>query len=283
MAISINTNNAAAFTQNTLNTVQRGRDKALADLASGTRLHSAADNPAASSIVQLLAAQIGGGNQAARGLNDALSLTQVAGGALQQLQDNTTSLRDLAVQAGDGALSASDLGALQTQADQLVASNRDIVQNTNFNGIPLLQGGSSLSFQSGPDSSQQLSLPGSDLAAQPGNGGLQSLAGGVDLSSQTAANQTLDNLDQDLATLANHSAAFGAAGNAIASQVGNLQTTTLNESTAQSRINDTDFATASSDLARQQILGQAGLAVQAQANVSPQLALGLLQGLGNGG
>lgn len=278
MAISINTNQAAQLAQGSVNKLQPGRDKALADLTTGTRIHSAADNPADSAIVQLLAAQIGGGNQAARGLNDAISLTQVASGGLQQLQDNTATLRDLAVQAGNGALSASDRGALQAQADQLVAANQDIVQNTNFNGIPLLQGGSALSFQSGPDSGQQLALTGADLAAQPSNGGLQSLAGGVNLSSQAAASQTLNNLDQDASTLANASATFGAANNAIASQVANLQNASLNQSAAQSRINDTNYAAAASDLARQQILSQSGLAMQAHANVSSQQVLGLLQG-----
>ena len=282
MSLSINTNQTSLFAQNQLGEIRQSQAGALRSLASGQRINSAAENPAVAAIVQQFAAQIAGSDQAARNLNDGVSLTQVADGAIGQLQANSGRLRELAVAAGNGTLSAADRGALQAEADQLVQANNDIVKQTNFNGNPLLQGGSPLGFQSGANAGQQTSLAAANLAAAnlaaaPASGGLFSLAGGIDLSSAAKASQTLGNLDTDLDTLASSRASFGAASNAFTAEIGNLQTRADNLAAARSRSNDTDYAAASAQLAQQQILGQANIAVQSQANASASQVLGLLR------
>lgn len=278
MPSTINTNPPSLFTQNTLYQTQQALSKTSNALASGSRINSAADNAAAAAIVQLFAAQISGDNQAAANLNNGVSLTQVADGATQQLQDNTNRIRELAVQAGNGTLSAQDRSALQAEANQLAQSNRDIVQNTNFNGVPLLQGGANLSFQSGPNSGNQINLAAANLSTAPASGGLNTLAaGGVDFTNVTTTGQTLLNLDQDINTLASTRATLGAASNAFSAQISNLQTSSTNMAAAKSRIGDTDYAAATSDLAQQQIRNQAGLAMLAQANATPQQVLSLLR------
>lgn len=277
MSLSINTNQTSLFAQNQLGEIRQSQAGTLRSLASGQRINSAAENPAVAAIVQQFAAQIAGSNQAARNLNDGVSLTQVADGALGQLQANSGRLRELAVAAGNSTLSAADRGALQAEADQLVQANNDIVKQTNFNGNPLLQGGSPLGFQSGANAGQQTSLAAANLAAPPASGGLFSLAGGIDLSSAANATQTLGNLDSDLDTLASSRARFGAASNAFTAEIGNLQTRSDNLAAARSRSNDTDYAAATAQLAQQQILGQANIAVQSQANASASQVLGLLR------
>ena len=277
MSLSINTNQTSLFAQNQLGEIRQSQAGALRSLASGQRINSAAENPAVAAVVQQFAAQIAGSDQAARNLNDGVSLTQVADGAIGQLQANSGRLRELAVAAGNSTLSAADRGALQAEADQLVQANNDIVKQTNFNGNPLLQGGSPLGFQSGANAGQQTSLAAANLAAAPASGGLFSLAGGIDLSSAAKASQTLGNLDTDLDTLASSRASFGAASNAFTAEIGNLQTRSDNLAAARSRSNDTDYAAASAQLAQQQILGQANIAVQSQANASASQVLGLLR------
>lgn len=273
----INTNIPSLSAQNSLNRTQHAQNKTLETLSSGKRVNSAADDPAASAIVELFAAQITGSNQAVSNLSAGISAVEVADGATQQLQDNTNRIRELAVQAGNDTLSAQDRQALQAEANQLAQSNQDIVRNTNFNGTQLLQGGASLGIQSGPNANDVTNVNAANLNAAPGSGGLNTLAGGVDLSSSAAVAQTLTNLDQDISTLSNARAQFGAANARFESSISNLQTRSTNLAEAKSRIGDTDFGAATSKLAQEQIRSKAGLAVLTQANASPQQVLSLLQ------
>lgn len=277
MALSINTNQVSLFSQNQQVNTQQSLQKTQRSLASGQQINSAADNPAIAAIVQQFASQIAGSNQAARNLNDGVSLTQVADGALEQLQSNTTRLRELAVAAGNSALSAEGRSALQQEANQLQQLNNDIVQQTGFNGTALLQGGSPLGFQSGANAGQQTTLNAANLGAAPGSGGLTSVAGGIDLSSIGGATQALADLDQDLQVLSDNRARFGAASNGFSAAIDNLQVRSENLAAARSRVNDTDYAAATAQLAQDQIRNQAGLAVQAQANASAGQVLGLLR------
>lgn len=279
MSLSINTNQPSLFAQNKLSDIRQAQAGALRSLSSGQKINSAADNPAAAAIIQQFAAQIAGSDQAARNLNDAVSVTQVADGALEQLQSNTDRLRELSVAAGNSTLNADDRNALQEEANQLAQANNDIVQQTGFNGTSLLQGGDTLNFQSGanPGSGNQTSLGAANLGAAPASGGLFSLAGGIDLSSTASATQTLSNLDADLDTLSANRARFGAANSAFASEINNLQSRSVNLSEARSRVNDTDYAASTAQLAQQQIKSQANIAVQAQANASASQVLGLLR------
>lgn len=276
MALSINSNQPSLFSQNKLNDIQQSQAKTLQSLSTGKRINSAATDPAGSAIVEQFAAQIAGNNRASANLNDGISLAQVADGALEQLQSNSQRLRELAVQAGNGTLSADDRSALQAEANQLTQSNASIVSDTSFNGTPLLQGGATQIFQSGPNANDQIAVTSTNLASAPSSGGLYSLAGSIDLTSQAGATQSLQNLDTDLATLSQSRSDFGAVSNRFSAAIDNLQQTSENLSAARSRIGDTDYASATADLASQNIRSQANLAIQAQANAQPRQALSLL-------
>ncbi|WP_043648737.1 flagellin [Chitinilyticum litopenaei] len=257
-----------------LDSARAAQEKTLQSLASGKRINSAADDAAGSAIVERFAAQIAGNTQAARNLNDGISLAQTADGALATLSDNSQRLRELTVAAGNSTLSATDRAALQAEADALSQSNQDIVRNAQFNGQPLLQGGS-VTLQAGPNAGDQLTFSGGSLAA--GNTALGSVQGRIDLSSPSAASQSLDQLDSDLSRLAEQRSQLGAVQSRLEAGIGNLQQTAISESAAKSRIGDTDYAAATSRSVLERVRGEAALAMRAQANASAPQVLSLLR------
>ncbi|OQS39402.1 flagellin N-terminal helical domain-containing protein [Chromobacterium haemolyticum] len=284
MALTINSNLSALQGQNQLNQTQKAKDKLLAQLSAGKTTDNAANNPANAAISEALLAQINGNNQAINNANDGISLAQTADGALNQLQSNTQQIQELAIQAGNGALSASNRQALQQQVDQLTQANSAIVQSTEFNGTPLLNSNASTTFQVGPNGSadNQVNISGVNLSAAPASGGLNSYnanlnaTGTIDISTQAGALAAQQSTNTDLNTLANTRSTLGSISNRFEASINNLQTASLNTAAANSRISDTDFAAATAQLAAKQILGQTGLAAQAQANVGPRAALSLL-------
>ncbi|UGA38051.1 flagellin FliC [Chromobacterium haemolyticum] len=284
MALTINSNLSALQGQNQLNQTQKAKDKLLAQLSAGKTTDNAANNPANAAISEALLAQINGNNQAINNANDGISLAQTADGALNQLQSNTQQIQELAIQAGNGALSASNRQALQQQVDQLTQANSAIVQSTEFNGTPLLNSNATTTFQVGPNGSSdnQVNISGVNLAAAPASGGLNSYnanlnaTGTIDISTQAGALAAQQSTNTDLNTLANTRSTLGSISNRFEASINNLQTASVNTAAANSRISDTDFAAATAQLAAKQILGQTGLAAQAQANIGPRAALSLL-------
>ncbi|AXT46871.1 MULTISPECIES: flagellin [Chromobacterium] len=284
MALTINSNLSALQGQNQLNQTQKAKDKLLAQLSASKTTNNAANNPANAAISEALLAQINGNNQAINNANDGISLAQTADGALNQLQSNTQQIQELAIQAGNGALSPSNRQALQQQVDQLTQANSAIVQSTEFNGTPLLNSNATTTFQVGPNGSadNQVNISGVNLAAAPASGGLNSYnanlnaTGTIDISTQAGALAAQQSTNTDLNTLANTRSTLGSISNRFEASINNLQTASVNTAAANSRISDTDFAAATAQLAAKQILGQTGLAAQAQANIGPRAALSLL-------
>ncbi|WP_434627120.1 flagellin [Chromobacterium sp. CV08] len=284
MALTVNSNLASLSGQYQLNKTQQATKQVLAQLASGSKLNSAADNAANLAIAQQLQAQINGNNQAINNASDGASLVQTADGALSQLQSNTQQIQTLAIQAGNGALSSSNRQALQQQVDQLTQANSQIVQSTQFNGTPLLTGGNAATFQVGPNgtSSNQVTVPGIDLSGAPASGGLNSYNANlgatktIDITTQANALTAQQSTQSDLGTISSQRATLGSVSNSFDAVINNLQSSNISTQAANSRINDTDFAAASAQLASQQILGRSAALTQAQANIAPQAALSLL-------
>lgn len=282
--LTIGSNTSALSAQTQLDKSRKKTEQTLAELSSGTQLSSAAVNAANTALSQSLEAQVRGDNQASSNALDGISLVQTADGALSQLQDNSQQLQDLAIQAGDAALNSSNRQSLQQQADQLTQSNSAIIQNTQYNGTPLLSSNNALQFQVGPNggSSNQISVNTTDLSASPASGGLYgynanlNATGTIDLSSPASALAAQSNIQSDLNTISSSRTQLGASSNQFSAAIDNLQNASLNAQAANSRISDTDFASATAQLVQQQILGQAAIAVQGQANISQRSALSLL-------
>ena len=159
MASTINTNVMSLNAQRNLTSSQMSLSTAMQRLSSGLRINSAKDDAAGLAISDRFTAQIRGLDQAARNANDGISLTQTAEGALAEVTNNLQRIRELAVQARNGSNSSTDRAALDSEAQQLKAEVDRVAQQTQFNGVNLLDGSfSNQAFQVGANAGQTIAV-----------------------------------------------------------------------------------------------------------------------------
>ena len=159
MAQVINTNIASLNAQRNLNKSQGTLNTSLQRLSSGLRINSAKDDAAGLAISERMTSQIRGLNQAQRNANDGISLAQTAEGALGTIGDNLQRIRELAVQSANATNSASDRASLDSEASQLISEITRVANQTQFNGLNLLDGSfSSQSFQVGANANQTIDI-----------------------------------------------------------------------------------------------------------------------------
>jgi flagellin len=278
MALTVNTNIASLNAQRNLSNSQGTLETSLRRLSSGLRVSSAKDDAAGLFSIQKMTADIRGLNQAVRNAQDGISLGQTGEGAMDQIQSAMQRIREIAVQSSNATV--EDRTGLQAEVDQLTQEISRITATTQFNGTQLLDGtGGTLTFQIGQDglASNQISVSGVDLTGLNTYNATLTATGTVDVSTAAAASAEIAALDADIDSVSTNRATFGAVQNRFESVVVNLTTYAENLSAARGRIQDADFAAETANLARSQILQQAGVAILAQANTLPQSALSLLQ------
>jgi flagellin len=266
----INTNLASLNAQRNLNASQGALHTSLQRLSSGMRVNSAKDDAAGMAIASRMESQIRGLNQAVRNASDGISLAQTAEGALGAIQVNMARMRELAVQ-GANATSNSDIASIDAEFTQLNAENTRIIAGTSFNNIQLLSAAVSQVFQIGANSTANVD----DITVTTG-GAIAPTSTTLGASSTTAQAE-ITKLDADIAAVATARATFGSVQSRFESVISNLQIAAENQTAARSRIMDTDFAAETANLTRAQILQQAGTAMLAQANQSPNTVLTLLR------
>ncbi|MDO8465944.1 MAG: flagellin [Gallionella sp.] len=238
---------------NSLNNSQNAQLTTFQRMGSGSRINSAKDDAAGLAIAASMASQLGGNSQAMRNVNDSLSLTDTAGGALSQISETLQRMRELTVQAANGTNSASDLQAIQGEINQLAQGLDQVADNSQFNGQNLLDGTFSGQVQTGenPEDSRTLSL---------GNASSQGLGvSDLDVTSQAGAASALDLLDNAINSVGAQQSTIGATQAALNSTLANLSNTYENIAAAKSRISDTDYARESSNLAQNNVQTQASL------------------------
>jgi flagellin len=179
-------------------------------------------------------------------------------------------MRELAVQ-GANATSSSDVGSINAEFTQLNAENERIVAGTSFNNIQLLSQPVSQTFQVGANS-----LAGVDDITVTTSAAIKPTSVSLGDSAQTAQAE-IAKLDVDIANVASARATYGSVQSRFESVISNLQIASENQVAARSRIMDTDYAAETASLTRAQILQQAGTAMLAQANQSPNTVLTLLR------
>lgn len=243
--------------------------KSMERLASGYRINRAADDAAGLAISEKLRAQIGGLAQAQRNAQDAISLVGTAEGALAEVHSMLSRVRDLAVQFNNGTLSPTDKAAITNEVAQLCAEVARIGSDTKFNGIALLTGTATITFQMGPDDGQTLAITGSQLF-----GGSGSVAASIFAFSGTV---TLASIDAAIENVATQRGTFGSVQNRLEHTINNLAVFEENLQASESRIRDVDMAQEMVQFTKLQILQQAGTSMLAQANLAPQSVLSLLQ------
>jgi flagellin len=246
-------------------------------LSSGFRINSASDDAAGLQITDRLTTQIQGLNQASRNANDAISLTQTAEGALGEVTTSLQRIRTLAVQSQNGINTEADRTALQAEVTALKDEISRIAADTSFGGVNILGGGFSASFLVGSDSGQSIGVNLSRASGSKSGFGSDSLGvGTVDVSTSAKAGQALKKISEAISSIGGARGDLGALQNRFQSTIRNLSNITENVSTARGRIRDTDFASETAELTRNQIVQQASLTVLSQANQRPQAALSLL-------
>jgi flagellin len=209
-------------------------------------------------------------------LYEAVSPKKTVEGALGRIGENVQRIRELAVQSANGVISDDDRAYLQAEATQLQEEVKRIVDNTRFNGLEVLDGSypSPVSFQVGPESTDTVNVETTSFVMTGLN-----VYGDADISSEAGARALIDQIDTDLEGVNTARAASGAVQSRMESIVMQLQIFSENTAAARSRIMDTDYAQETANLARVQILQQAGSAMLTQANNQPQMVMQLLQGL----
>lgn len=273
----INTNILSMVAQQNLNNTQSALGTAVQRLSSGLRINSAMDDPAGLAISQRMGSQVSGMQVAVRNSNDAISLAQVADGTLNTVSTMLQQMRDLAVQASNGTNGSSDLANLQTEFNSLAGEISREVNQTQFNGkLVLATDAGTTSYQVGANKGETISMVTQNLAT---NSTVTTVT--VDTTSLAAGGSTaaamISSIDSALTLINTQRAGYGSYEAQFQGVISNLQTGITNQSAAQSRIRDADYAQETANLTRAQILQQAGTAMLAQANALPQSVLNLLK------
>jgi len=299
----IGTNVAALKSGNASNAANSALQTSIERLSTGKRINSAKDDAAGLAISTSFTSQIKGQNQAIRNANDGIALAQTADGALGEATNILQRIRELAVQSASGTYSGDgttanggDRANLQTEVTQLQAQLKDIIGNSTFNGVKLF--GSSdqtVAIQTGSKATDKVTLSISALNLDAVAGAQDTRAAGADtilgnsddvitpgaaatVKVDTALNATnaLDAVDAALKAVNTTRASLGAGQSRLNSVVNTLTSSVANLTDARSRIEDVDFSTETTNLAKSQILSQASTAMLAQANQSQQGVLKLL-------
>ncbi len=275
MALDINTNVASLNAQFNLNKTQGGLNQAIRRLSSGLRINQASDDAAGLAIADRLERDQRVAGQAIRNANDGLSALAVGEQALGTDTDILTRLSELATEAATGTVSDTQRSAIQQEFTALLSEIDRISATTVFNGVQLLSAGATVTLQIGLDntSNSQISFNSVDGSV---SGILGVSASNIAVSTQAAAQSALVNLTSGIAQVAQTRGTLGAVESRLLTAISNLQVAQENFQEAEGRIRDADVAAESANLAKSEVLQQAGAAVLAQANQLPNLALKLL-------
>ena len=271
----INTNISALKAANASNSASKMLGTAMERLSSGKRINTAKDDAAGLAIATTMTSQVRGMTQAIRNANDGIALAQTADGALNEVTNMLQRIRELAIQSKSGTYSATDRTNLQAEVTQLQDQITDILDNTKFNGVTLFSttSGSNLTItiQAGDDPANTI-----DLSVNAIDGTKISTTA-LDISDATKAATTMGNVDSALQSINTTRAGLGAGQSRLESAINNLTNNVTNLSDARSRIEDADYSSETTALAKAQILSQASTAMISQANQSQQNVLSLLK------
>lgn len=272
---TINTNTSSLSLQNALSLNNRALSSVTAQLSTGKRINSPADDAAGSAISNKLTTQARSLNMAVRNTNDGISMMQTADGAAGSIQEMLYRMKELAVQAVNDTNSSNERIALNIEFQALETQIRNTVANTTWNGMVLLDGtvgnAGTVGYHVGAASNDSFNVTYADfdLAAQP-----LTTARAIDTGSN--ATTALTTIDGAINQINRARTTWGAAMNRLMYAGDNAANVSMNLTASNSRIVDTDYAQATADLARSLILNQAGSALLSQANQQPYYVLALL-------
>ena len=274
----INTNVSAMYSQNAMKTNARAMSTAMEQLSTGARVNSAKEDAAGLAIGQNMTSQIRGLNQAVRNVNDGINMMQTAEGAMIEQSNMLQRMRELAVQSMNGTYSSVQRGYLNLEFQALTSQIDRIASDTMWNDQPLLNtkapGSGTFTYQAGHSAGQIITVKIGNMTAS----GLHiGAASAISISSLTGATTSLTRISSALETINAQRAVIGAGINRMEYAADNLANISSNQTQSRSTIMDTDYALATTQLAKTQIIQQAATAMLAQANQQPQSVLSLLK------
>ncbi len=276
MGLRIMTNVTALNALRQMGVTRSNLDRSLERLASGSRINRSGDDAAGLSISENLKSQIRGMRQAKRNSQDGISLIQVTEGGLSEISNALIRLRELSIQAASDTIGDSERQFADREFQSLKQEIDRIANVTEFNGTPLLNGkAGTVEVQVGTHNNPLL-----DRIVYNGDradASLDSLKmGGESVATKQGAQLSLSVIDDALSKINGIRADLGAMQNRLQATINNLAITDENLSAANSRIRDTDIAEEMSEMTKQNILMQSGIAVLSQANNINTAALKLL-------
>ena len=294
MSLRINTNVDAIDVQRNLALTGTAYSDSVRKLSSGLRINSAADDAAGLAISQKLTAEVNGLGQAQRNAQDGISLIQTGEGALNETQTILQRMNQLAVQASNGTNNQQDQQAVASELVQLTQAINDIGNQTQFNGIALLNNSNSVTLQVGANAGETLSVAmkdmrstaiGSTAAVTSVSAAIATFNTDVNVSTasystasvSTDATNLLNSVAQAITDVSSQRAAFGASQNRLQDTIDNLAVGQENMTASNSRIRDVDMAAEMVNFTKLGILQQAGESILTQANQSSQNVLQLLR------
>ena len=288
----VNTNVSASIAQNALMRNERDMNTAMERLSTGARINAAKDDAAGLAVSSRMTSQIRGLETGIRNANDAISMLNTGDGALVEVTNMLQRMRELAIQASNGTTASADRSYLNDEYQNLAAEIERIARNTQWNGREIFTGeangsaDSVVAFQVGANAGQTVSVDFGDITQSgstqfaffaTGGASGDSIAADTAASALTTASAAISAIDDAITAVNEQRATFGAAVNQLTYAVDNLSNVKVNAEASRSRILDADYAKETSELARIQIIQQAGTAMLAQANQLPQPVLSLIQ------
>jgi len=275
MGLTVRTNIATLRASGQLNRTQEALGGTLERISSGLRINRAADDAAGLGVATALETAVRSSWQGIRNANDGISIVQTAESASNEVTDILQRMRELAVQSSSETLDNQERSYIEDEYDELRDEIDRIAANTEFNGVQLADGSTTiLDVQVGIENNTS-SRVGIDLGDLTTTG--LGLLASVTLSSVTGAQAAMDTLDTALDSINEVRAQLGAVQNRIESAINNAWSYAEALSAAESRIRDADYALETSEMTKQQIMQQAGVAALAQAKNMNQAVVSLLQ------
>jgi len=245
-------------------------------LSSGLRINSARDDAAGLAVRELMRADIAVLRQGAKNAQDGISMLQTAEGVMQTIDGCLVRMKELAEQAATGTYTTTQRGLMDDEFQEMADEIDRIAQATEFNSIVLLNdsAGSAVKIQVGDGSTANVDyIEVNKVDVSKSGLSIDSL----DISTVAGAQSAMAAVATAIDTKDSARASFGAKMNRLENTIDTLNVQAENLATAESRISDVDVANEMTSLTRNQVLAQAGVAMLAQANTMPQLALMLLQ------
>lgn len=274
MSLRVSTNMPSISIQNAMNISQRSTDRAVKNVATGSRLSDPSTDVSGAAIAAQMKAELGSMNAAKRNTQDAVSFVNVAESGLSEQSNILMRMRELSIQSASDNYSKTEREMMQQEFSEIRNELDRIAKTTNYNSVSLLDGSvNNFDFQVGTkgDANSRISFK-SESNTTAGNLDID----GAKVDNKSDAVDSLRSIDKAMATIANQRSRFGAVQTRLESADNNLGAQIENLSSARSRINDADLAKEVSDVRRGQILQQYQTSMLALANEQGSLALKLI-------